>query len=100
VVNVFAKAPDGSDVLHIEGEVPVPADASITALQSRGTTFLLCNNAFNFWVQNLAKATNGNKDKIRAELLDNTLPDIELVPAMVVAFNLAQEHGITYMYLA
>jgi hypothetical protein len=33
-------------------------------------------------------------------LLANALPGIELVPAMVIAFNLAQEHGISYMYLA
>jgi hypothetical protein len=98
--NVFVKAPDGSQTLLVDGPVPVPSDASITALQARGTTFLLCNNAFNFWIGQLAAGTKGDPTAIRAELSANALPGIEVVPAMVVAFNLAQEHGISYMYLA
>jgi hypothetical protein len=98
--NVFAQADAGSETLSVEGMVPPPADASITALQSRGGIFLLCNNALNFWTQQLASGTGGKAEDIRAELLANSLPNIYLVPAMVVAFDQAQKHGCSYMYLA
>lgn len=36
---------------------------------------------------------------MRTEFLANMLPDVQLVPAMVVAVNQAQMHGCSYMYL-
>ena len=101
VRNVFARARDGAELLPVgAAPVPVPADASIQSLQSRGATFLLCNNAFNFWIGGIAKATGGKPEDIRAELVSQLLPGVVIVPAMVVAFNLAQERGLSYMYLA
>ena len=98
--NVFYRAPEGSQTTNVEGMVPMPVDASISSLQSRGGIFLLCNNAFNFWMGNIAKATNGDAKALRQEFEANLLPGIITVPAMVVAFDLAQENGISYMYLA
>ncbi|MEP6574354.1 MAG: hypothetical protein ABJD11_16765 [Gemmatimonadota bacterium] len=75
-------------------------DSSIEALQKRGVVFILCNNALNFWVGQLAKGGMGTNEQIRADLLAHTLPGIVLVPGMVVAINRAQEAGLSYMYLA
>jgi intracellular sulfur oxidation DsrE/DsrF family protein len=75
-------------------------DASIERLQQRGTLFLLCNNALTFWIGGLAKAGLGTPAVIRTELLDNLLPGVVLVPAMVVAINKAQAHGFSYIYQA
>jgi intracellular sulfur oxidation DsrE/DsrF family protein len=74
-------------------------DSSIESLQKRGARFILCNNALSFWVARIAEKTGGNKDEIRADLLDHFVPGVVLVPGMVVAINKAQEHGFSYMYL-
>ena len=95
--NLFAT---GAGIGNVEAMIPPPGDASIEELRKRGTLFLLCNNATNFWAGNVAKMTSGNADTIKAEWLSNLLPGVVLVPAMVVAFNQAQEHGCSYMYLA
>lgn len=101
VENVFYKAPAGATSLSLTGApVPIPADASMSALQARGTIFLLCNNIFNVWMGLLSHATGKPAAELRAEFLANMVPGIELVPAMVVAINQAQKHGCTYMYVA
>lgn len=74
-------------------------DAAIEPLQARGTTFILCNNALNFWVGQLSKGGAGKPETIRADLLAHLLPKVVVVPAMVVAISKAQEKGLTYKYL-
>ncbi|MFL5621437.1 MAG: hypothetical protein ACJ8AB_02220 [Gemmatimonadaceae bacterium] len=97
--NVFSAAPTGSATLSLSGApLQIPADGSIAALQSRGAVFILCNNAFNLWMQLLGGG--GTKSaELRKEFEENMLPGVYLVPAMVVAVNQAQMHGATYMYL-
>lgn len=75
-------------------------DASIEALQARGALFLLCNNALAFWSNHLAQGAGAKAEDVRAELLAHTLPNVVLVPAMVVAVHKAQRRGVTYMYQA
>lgn len=99
VRNVFWKPREGSDTLPITGMIPIPNVGSMTSLQEKGTLFLLCNNAFNFWVGQLAGAS-GDKKAIRAELESNIIPGVVIVPAMVVAINQAQKAGISYIYQA
>ena len=100
VSNVFYKAPAGAESLSLTGApVPIPADASISALQARGTIFLLCNNVFNLWMRMLAAGTHGKPETLREEFLANMLPGIQLVPAMVIAIGQAQKHGCSYMYI-
>lgn len=95
--NNFYVAPAGAAALSLTGApLPIFADASISALQQRGTVFILCNNAFNLWMGLLGGA---NSADVRKEFEANILPGINLVPAMVVAVNQAQTHGCTYMYL-
>lgn len=76
----------------------VPADVSIEALQERGVIFLLCNNSLKRLTGTLSQAGFGMPESIRAELLEGLLPGVEVVPAMVVALNLAQEEGLSYVY--
>ncbi len=97
--NVFAAAPEG-ELLGAEARIDIPGDSSITALQALGTRFIVCNNAFNFWVARLAEGLNRPATDIRAELEANMLPKMIIVPAMVVAMNQAQAAGASYMYLA
>lgn len=70
-------------------------DASIANLQSRGAIFLLCNNALRTWVNRLA-GSGGNAAAIDQELRANLLPGVIVVPAMVVAVEVAHRHGLAY----
>ena len=97
VRNVFAIAEGG--IVPGSAAIDIPGDASIAALQSVGTRFILCDNAYNFWVARLAAGMGGNAKDIRADLDANMLPHITLVPAMVIAFNQAQAAGASYMFL-
>lgn len=98
VRNVFVTAEGG--IVPGSAAIDIPGDASISALQSVGTRFILCNNAFNFWTMRLAAGMGGNAKDIRADLEANMVPHITIVPAMVIAFNQAQAAGASYMYLA
>jgi len=98
--NVFAKAPAGSPSLAITGgPLPIPADASISALQERGAVFILCNNAYNVWMSLLSGGDATKAAAMRKEFDANMLPGVYLVPAMVVAINQAQKNGCSYMYV-
>jgi hypothetical protein len=98
--NVFFAAPAGSQSLSISGTpIPVPADASISALQQRGAVFILCNNAFNVWMGLLGGGDATKTADLRKEFEANMLPGVYLVPAMVVAVNQAQKNGCSYMYV-
>lgn len=85
--------------MGLEGIADIPASSTIAALQTRGARFILCNNAFNFWVGRLAAGGAGSAADIRAELEKNMIPGVTIVPAMVIAMNQAQQAGATYMYL-
>ena len=75
-------------------------DSSMEALRARNVTFILCNNAWNFWTQRLAQNMSGmTAAAIKDELRANMLPGIDVVPAMVIAIGKAQEAGIAYMRL-
>lgn len=80
------------------GDPVVPADATIGALQRRGVIFLLCNNAFNRLVGELARKGHGSTEDVRQRLLDHLLPGVEVVPALVVAVNQAHEKGLSYVW--
>lgn len=72
------------------------ADASIEKLQQHGGVFLMCNNAFMFWVSQLAGAGHGTAEAIEKELRANMLPGVHTVPAMVIAIEMAQSAGVAY----
>src|SRR5215470_15839021 len=68
----------------------------IENLQKMGTKFLLCANAFGAWCLELQARGKGKADAIQKELTANLLPNVTIVPAMVVAIEKAQAAGIQY----
>ena len=71
---------------------------SVNALQPRGAKFILCNNVLRFVTRTLAGETRATYEATRTELIAGLLPDVTVVPAMVVALGLAQERGCAYVY--
>jgi hypothetical protein len=71
---------------------------SVNALQPRGAKFILCNNVLRFVARTLAQESRATYDATRAELIAGLLPNVTVVPAIVVALGLAQERGCSYVY--
>ncbi len=80
--------------------IPGFADAmpglGLESLQKMGTTFLMCANALDGWCQELEARGKGKAPEIQKELRSNLLPGVTIVPAMVIAIELAQNAGIRY----
>jgi hypothetical protein len=72
------------------------APASIEALQKRGATFILCNNALTIFSGMLAKARGLDAAVVYEDLKANILPGVELIPGMVVAIEQAHTAGMSY----
>jgi intracellular sulfur oxidation DsrE/DsrF family protein len=72
-------------------------DSGMEALQKRGATCILCNNAWTIWSGMLAKGMGMTGEAVKADLAANMLPGVNVVPAMVIAIGKAQEHGLAYM---
>jgi hypothetical protein len=80
--------------------IPMFADAmpgiGIESLQKMGTMFLICANALGGWVAELEARGKGKMADIDKELKANMLPGVVVVPAMVIAIEMAQGAGIAY----
>lgn len=99
VRNVFAQAGKDGKSLPVTGApIALPADCSIPELQKRGAVFILCDNALRLWAGLVAAKAGGTAETVRTELLENSLPGVHLVPAMVVAVEQAQRNRCTYMF--
>src|SRR5688500_3352502 len=72
------------------------APASIEALQKRGATMILCNNALQIFSGLLAQKRGLDAKIVYEDLKANILPGVELVPAMVIAVEQAQRVGLAY----
>jgi hypothetical protein len=102
--NVFNRpTPDDLHLLMAAIQSPtIPAFAGampalgIESLQKMGTTFLLCQNAFGGWCEELAVRGKGKSADLMKDLSANMLPGVVMVPAMVIAIEKAQAAGITY----
>ena len=70
--------------------------ASIEALQKRGATMILCNNALTIFSGLLAQKRGLDPKAVYADLNANILPGVELVPGMVVAVEQAAKAGLSY----
>jgi hypothetical protein len=86
--NVLWQAQEGEEM----------AEYTVDTLQSRGAQFLLCNNVLRFVTRRLAGEAGVSYAAMRAELIAGLLPKVIVVPAIVVALGLAQEHGCAYVY--
>ena len=72
------------------------APASIEALQKRGATMILCNNALSIFSGMLAQKRGLDAKVVYEDLKANILPGVELVPGMVVAIEQAHRAGLSY----
>jgi hypothetical protein len=70
--------------------------ASIESLHKRGATFILCNNALTIFSAMLAQKRGLDPNAVYQDLKANILPEVELVPGMVVAVEQAQRAGLSY----
>jgi hypothetical protein len=70
--------------------------ASIEALQRRGATFIICNNALSIFSGLVAKARGLDPAAVYADMKANILPGVTLVPGMVIAIDKAQGAGLAY----
>jgi hypothetical protein len=76
--------------------LPLLPGMSIANLQKMGTKFILCANALGAWCLEMQARGKGKADAIQAELTENRLPGVTIVPAMVIAIEKAQGAGIRY----
>ncbi len=70
--------------------------ASVESMQKRGATFIVCNNALTIFAGLVAQSRGLSSDAIYADFKANILPNVTLVPGMVVAIDQAQNRGISY----
>lgn len=70
--------------------------ASIESLQKRGATFILCNNALTVLSGLVANARGQDPAAVYADMKANILPNVTLIPGMVVAIEQAQSAGLSY----
>lgn len=70
--------------------------ASIEALQDRGATLIICDNALQIFSGLLAKQRGLDPGVVYQDLKTSILPGVELVPAMVIAIEQATRAGVSY----
>lgn len=98
---LWAKYPTIGEVMGAPG-AKNPQAAAVAALAPRGVVMLACNNSIRAsWQRFLSDAQkadqtlrNGFADEIKANLLQG----VEVVPAMVVTLQQAQDRGCRYIY--
>jgi hypothetical protein len=73
----------------------IPA-ASVESLYKRGATFILCNNALTIFSNLLAQKRGLDPKVVYEDLKANILPEVQLVPGMVVAVEQAARAGLSY----
>ena len=70
--------------------------ASLESLHKRGATLILCNNALTIFSGLLAQKRGLDPKAVYEDMRANILPDVDLVPGMVVAIEQAQRAGLSY----
>ena len=70
--------------------------ASLESLHKRGATLILCNNALTIFSALLAQKRGLDPSAVYQDMKANILPEVDLVPGMVVAVEQAQRAGLSY----
>jgi hypothetical protein len=70
--------------------------ASLESLHKRGATLILCNNALTIFSALLAQKRGLDPKAVYEDMKANILPEVDLVPGMVVAIEQAQRAGLSY----
>ena len=95
---------DGSPVtvnpLTVESSPYGNRSNTVANMAERGVHFAICNLSTLGMAGGLARATGKTSEEVYAELIANTVPNGQIVPAGVMASTRAQEFGYTYMYSA
>jgi len=101
---IWAKYPIG-ETLAMPGKVNPSGPAgsgALAALLSRGVIVLLCNNSLRASGQRFLPEPARNDNAARAAFYEeakvNLLPGVQLVPAMIVTLQQAQDRGCRYVY--
>jgi intracellular sulfur oxidation DsrE/DsrF family protein len=98
---IWAKHPTVGEVMAAPG-AKNPQTAAVAALLARGAIILACNNSIRAAGQRFLPEAQRNDAAARTAFGDeakaNLLPGIEVVPAMVVTLQQAQDHGCRYVY--
>lgn len=76
----------------------VTRDQTVEALVARGATFLVCRNTLAGATRKLVAAGMGTPAQVRAALDGGIIPNVTVVPAMVIAFTRMSERGVAYVY--
>ncbi len=77
--------------------LPIP-QLGVVELLKTGTLIGVCNVALTVLAGTLAGKTGGKADDVKAELLANVYPGIQVVPSGVMAVGRAQEKGCNYCF--
>jgi len=88
-MNVFT-APDYGEVLSSMG-------VTVGGVSRDGVQFAVCGLATSFFSGLIAKAVNGDAEKIKSEIAANLVPNARMVPAGISAVSRAQERGYTFV---
>ena len=78
----------------------VAADATVEALQRRGVRVAVCMNTVASATRKLSAAGFGSPDVVREAILKGIVPDVIVVPAMLITLTQLQEKGISYVKTA
>jgi len=73
--------------------------ATVEGLAARGVHVLACNRSLLRLSRELAGAS-GDAAALHRELLAGTLPQVQVVPALIIAVSRAQERGIPYIMVS
>jgi intracellular sulfur oxidation DsrE/DsrF family protein len=98
---LWAKYPTIGEVMGAPGSKN-PQAATLAGLAPRGAVLLACNNSIRAsWQRFLSdtqKADQTLRNGFADEIKSNLLPGVEIVPAMVVTLQQAQDRGCRYIY--
>lgn len=78
----------------------VASNATVDALQRRGVRVAVCMNTVANATKKLSAAGFGSPDVVREAILRGIVPEVIVVPAMLVALTQLQEKGISYIKAA
>ncbi|MGH7594662.1 MAG: hypothetical protein ACRELE_12545, partial [Gemmatimonadales bacterium] len=96
VMDASSKAPAKHNVYADPATTGMPAQWTVSALQKRGVTFWMCNNALTIVSGMMADATQQPHDAVYNEFKAGLLPGVKLVPSHTMMLTACQERGCAY----
>jgi len=85
-------------VANVQPKGLVTKEQTVEALQARQVLFLVCRNTIGGATRKLVAAGMGTTEQVRSAIEGGILPNVTVVPAMVIAFTQMQERGVSYVY--